>query len=263
MKLMVPFIYQAFVVSLGSRKPRLINLRSETEVFLTKVNESEFPVAFKIKGRDDIHWDGKNLWVLDRHNVYGEEQRVVVFTDVLRNITTNYAGYRFSCFGVDAPFHNFWHLPYGHAGATLRGVNISHERPSMKEVSETLDDIVCREWVCDNREAMVERAHNIASNIRIFDGLMYRPEGEPYYQVVTYGLGNNHGNTALVLDSTFNPKLKGDSFFRVDELREAIEYGTFVARRRGDSNSLPIEGRLLIEILMPDAVQLTPRSGAV
>lgn len=93
----------------------------------------------------------------------------------------------------------------------------------------------------------------------IIDGQTWVECGEPRYCVMTFGLGCNHGGTALMTQYDYNSNIPHDCYFRIDKREEAIEAATETAKGRGDNKSLPIKPSADCKILIPEAVRLNPR----
>ena len=74
----------------------------------------------------------------------------------------------------------------------------------------------------------------------VVDGAWYRPAGEPRYVVQTFGLGANHGGTALFATDHFNTNLGQDCYYNLLAFEAAVAHATRTAQSRGDTQSLPI-----------------------
>ena len=74
----------------------------------------------------------------------------------------------------------------------------------------------------------------------IFNGEIWeRTEWEPCYEVCTFGLGSNHGGTALMLGTAAaGANVENDYIFRADELEAAKTAAEAVALGRGDTESV-------------------------
>lgn len=74
----------------------------------------------------------------------------------------------------------------------------------------------------------------------IFNGEIWeRTEWEPCYEVCTFGLGSNHGGTALMLGTAAaGANVEKDYIFRADELEAAKAAAEAVALGRGDTESV-------------------------
>lgn len=112
----------------------------------------------------------------------------------------------------------------------------------------------------DRREAEREAVAKFEDRI-IVDGFVWKAIGEPYYSVVGYGLGNNHGGSGLHLNFMYGSKLMTSHDFAATELEAAIEGAVDFARGRGDDQSV---NRLRefkgVKVLLPEAFKIVPQS---
>lgn len=119
--------------------------------------------------------------------------------------------------------------------------------------------IEARSWLKDGRdEALVQFESFCADRFVMEDGTVWGVEGEPRYVVQTFGLGHNHGGTAIFLDQHYNGNLAAKCYFRADQRESAIAEAERIAARRGDTKSIPMRSPGNIEILIPEAVRLNP-----
>lgn len=99
------------------------------------------------------------------------------------------------------------------------------------------------------RHLQPEEAGNIRDSIEndhvLIDGEVWATDQEPGYYVTTFGMGGNHGGTALFADSLgrhqTNPadgSAPSDSIFRASELEAAKAKAIEVAMDRGDTESV-------------------------
>jgi len=250
MKLTVPFLYEAIVINPRCRNSVSIVVRDEVDIEIKEVSILHLPIALKVK-KTEYRWDGDNLWDYDYETICGVAPRKVTLDEVVK-YTNDCDLYRWSGNGPAAPFHNFWSkidIDYSHPNI-LRSAWLKDDNVYLKE------EIKVREWLSDNRSEVIEFAKNIASNCQSLDGVMITKTNEPRYVSMTFGLGRNHGGTALMLDSYYNGNIARHAYFRADQLTDAIKYTGYVATRRGDTNYLPIVPHNEIEVLIPEALQL-------
>ena len=93
----------------------------------------------------------------------------------------------------------------------------------------------------------------------LIDGEVWRVAGEPRYVLMTFGLGCNHGGTALMVDNHYNSNIHRERYFRIDQREAAIAATKRVALERGDDQSVPVEPHADFDILISEAVRLCPR----
>lgn len=112
-------------------------------------------------------------------------------------------------------------------------------------------------WICvwEGKQGIMEYLHAWASDTLLVDGQLYRPAGEPRFVVMTFGLSNNHGGTALLCTDYFNPNIRADAYFSLVEKPSADEYAKQVALERGDTKKFSTDPGYAFEVLIPEAVQ--------
>ena len=98
-----------------------------------------------------------------------------------------------------------------------------------------------------------------ASRYLLIDGIVWELAGEPRYVVMTFGLGHNHGGTALMVDEEYNPNVSKDRYFSALNGDAAIAYANQIAERRGDTNNIG-KFKKEIEVLIPQAVKVNPKN---
>jgi hypothetical protein len=95
------------------------------------------------------------------------------------------------------------------------------------------------------------------SQYLIVDGVLYEMViGKPYYIINTFGLGANHGGTALFVSYSTAPKRmikesKGWAF-SINETEKAITTAIEIATNRRDTNYIDIIKRPKIDIKIPE-----------
>lgn len=96
-----------------------------------------------------------------------------------------------------------------------------------------------------------------ASCMLIVDGILYRRCGEPYYDVITFGLGGNYGGTSMFINWAIDRhKQRGWSATDKDRAKKGC---CAIALRRGDTNDVDRIKECQyenIEVLRHDAVKL-------
>ncbi|ELP5898613.1 hypothetical protein QTV49_000487 [Vibrio vulnificus] len=251
--LQVPFVYRAQVIKPRCRKPVEINVSDVIQVEIKCITESDIPVAFRTP-QHETRWFDNSLWGKSFHTVTDEKPVLATLEQVVAN-TNDSSDYKWSSSSPIAPFFNVWHnvrAPWDTGYCT--------PSPWLKDENVMpLDQHVYRELVEDNRDAVVERILKTANSMLSVDGVIYEPECEPMYYLVTFGLGRNHGGTSLSVTTLYNRNIPHRCYFRADQREEALKYATEVAENRGDTESLPFEYKVpVIEILIPEAVQANP-----
>lgn len=104
--------------------------------------------------------------------------------------------------------------------------------------------VVTRFGEYDNYETpkeIVKRLKNEMAQYLIVDGVLYETiVGKPYYTIYTFGLGGNHGGTALFVSYSTAPKRmikesKGMAF-SINDTDKAVAKAVQIATDRGDTN---------------------------
>lgn len=113
-----------------------------------------------------------------------------------------------------------------------------------------------------NKEEALAQFQEKAEQYLIIDGALWQRTGEPRYEICTFGLGHNHGSTALMISTHYNGNKPWDCYYSALEHDKAIADAVETARRRGDTESIPrIESkRYRIDVLDPSAVRLDPKA---
>lgn len=112
-----------------------------------------------------------------------------------------------------------------------------------------------------DRSSCHARCIQKANDYLIISGQVWHTCGEPRYVIATFGLGNNHASTALMIDNHFNENIQWQRYFRADDRKAAVTEALRVATARGDTRSLPdIKASWPIKVLIPEAVQCNPKT---
>lgn len=130
---------------------------------------------------------------------------------------------------------------------------------------ENLRDVFKRYNHCQHVQlgSLEEEANSVykyAKGFLLIDGELYRPCGEPLYNIITFGLGHNHGGTDLFVEYDYNPNISYRNYFNALHRAEAIQYAVEVASARGDTESIPRlqNSEYNIEVLDPTMVHRNP-----
>ena len=234
MKTKILFSYHENVIPPKCRKPRLVRFDDgEFTIEISEVSASDAPVAIRAKGafihRPDksytleYRWWNGRLW--SAKNIDGVEPR----GRTSRQDDWDYPAWPSE---LDLRSENGWQDDY-----TYSLYNRSH----------------------DGREQIHQYLADVAQHHLVIDGVPYRPVGEPRYVVMTFGLGQNHGGTACMMDSFYNSNISKDRYFSLLQRDQAIALATQIATQRGDTKSLPIDPHgPEWEICIPAAIQVNP-----
>ena len=104
---------------------------------------------------------------------------------------------------------------------------------------------------------IVKRLKYEMSQYLIVDGVLYETIiGKPYYSIYTFGLGGNHGGTALFVSYSTAPKRmikesKGMAF-AINDTEKAMTTAIQIASDRRDTNYIEFIKKSKIDIKMPE-----------
>lgn len=101
--------------------------------------------------------------------------------------------------------------------------------------------------------AVVGKAIAAMQKYLIVDGVLYVRASEPRYCIYTFGLGHNHGGTALSVDYRYNPNISKTRYFSALEGEKAVAEANRIAAGRGDTNDV---GRFKADITVYDPSQV-------
>lgn len=265
MIIQVPFIYNALIIKPRCRNLSVVAVKDVVDVEIKEFTSSELPVAFRF-GNTEIRWDGSRLWDFykEEPSLYDKEKKpkIKATASIVKFNTENYGQtYNYSSKGAEAPFHNFWHHSSNYRFYSLNPMHCHHKRFTDEDVF-LKEDVVFRKWVSDSRDAIAQAAVDEALNMVFCDGFLYTVTTEPYYSLMTFGIGNNHGETIVFSDNFFSESrfyddIPIENYFNALQLEEATRYARLVASYRGDSCSIemPLHGHF-IEVLIKEAVKI-------
>lgn len=97
-----------------------------------------------------------------------------------------------------------------------------------------------------------------SSDCLIIDGVFHRVVGEPRYAVLTFGLGNDHEGTSVVVHDWYNANISHTRYFSALHLAAAQEVATAVGFARGDRKKIWLNPSTSIEVLIPEAIKVDP-----
>ena len=111
---------------------------------------------------------------------------------------------------------------------------------------------------CGTYEEKRKHYREQAAKRLIIDNLVWIRCGEPMYEINTFGLGHNHGGTALFVQTEYNPNIGRSRYFNALQADEAVAAMNTIAARRGDTNSVGKYGKM-IDVLIPSCVKRNPQ----
>ena len=131
----------------------------------------------------------------------------------------------------------------------------------------TLDENCTVQMLLDNAKPQIYERYDQArmldiirehfSNLVIYNNTVWKKTSEPVYEIHTFGLGYNHGGTAVMLGKAGS--MLSVSSYRADELDLAIQEATRIAVERKDTKSIEtiesVKDWYFIEVIREDAIQ--------
>lgn len=222
MKLDFTYQYTATIIPPRCRKARQVwKQRTQTLTF-REITSAEAPVAIIERHPGGVADDGGMSEVVNEFRWYGN--RLWVKNSFQRGCGMEYENQTADQFRDD---------PYPH---TLAMPSYDSRRYQSRKDRE----LGFRKW---------------AKSILFIDGIRYEHTEEPRYYIRTFGLGYNHGGTALFAGN----RETGKHTYRIDQFEEAAAEATRTALERGDDKSLPFtEGATRYEIMIPQALRSRP-----
>lgn len=120
------------------------------------------------------------------------------------------------------------------------------------EIADKLHVLCSRDF---SKSEVAMKYQEEADRYLIIDGVVWEKASEPFYYVETFGLGNNHGGTSLLIDR--NGRCT-DYYHTYSALQreEAVNAAIQVALDRGDTDAVPClqKNDRYIEVINPDVV---------
>lgn len=114
-------------------------------------------------------------------------------------------------------------------------------------------------YISDNLFEIVDNMQARANKYISLDGELWKECGEPRYVVNTFGLGHNHGGTAMFIEEFYNSNISSKNYFNAVDRDKAITYAKETAIARGDTDSVKRIGKMEnIEVLIPEFFKVDP-----
>lgn len=114
-------------------------------------------------------------------------------------------------------------------------------------------------YISDNLSEIVDNMQARANKYISLDGELWKECGEPRYVVNTFGLGHNHGGTAMFIEEFYNSNISNKNYFNAVDRDKAITYAKETAIARGDTDSVKCIGKMEnIEVLIPEYFKVDP-----
>lgn len=223
------------------------NLRSRyvkdsVDIYVKELSPDEFPVAFIVHDYKSVNETAKTYYDFNGYSDYR------MFSEEIRT----YNGELYKPVRVThgaAISLNFEPLDYIKK-------HIEEYEPYWKYGEDFTDKSIS---VQNNIEECKKKILAKASCYVIYNGVVWKKCEEPMYEIVTFGLGHNHGGTGFFITQHYNSNIGYKNYFNALEREKAIAYGKSVALKRGDTESVDRIGEYYnIEVLIPEMVKRNP-----
>lgn len=162
-------------------------------------------------------------------------------------------------------FYKFCRASYGAAISTaqtelkyvIADIKSDLYRYSLYEKENLFSDKTV--YISDNLSEIVDNMQARANKYISLDGELWKECGEPRYVVNTFGLGHNHGGTAMFIEEFYNSNISSKNYFNAVDRDKAITYAKETAIARGDTDSVKRIGKMEnIEVLIPEFFKVDP-----
>lgn len=218
-------------------------LKSNVDVDVKELTPEEFPVAFIIHDYKSVSETAKTYYDFEdytEYRMFSEEIRT--YNDKLYSPVRVTHGT-----AISLVFESLDYIKK----------SIEEYEPCWKYGEEFTEKSIVKQ---NNIEECKENIFVKASKYIVCDGVIWEECGEPRYEIVTFGLGHNHGGTGFFITEYYNPNIGWKNYFNALDREKAIAYGKQVATRRGDTKSVDSIGKYdFIEVLMPEMVKCDPQ----
>lgn len=226
------------------RKLRERKVNANTEIEIKELSGMEFPVAFIVHDYQSVYDNARS------YNDFDGNGDFKMFAEEIR--TYNKKLYKVVRITYGSAISGNYYEPLSYIKD-----NIGECAPYWKGGEDFSEESIVKE---SNRNVQEVIFKERAESYIIYDGKVWVECGEPMYNIITFGLGHNHGGTGFFIQYFYNSNIGKNNYFNALERKQAIEYGKKVASNRGDTDSIEGMGdRDIIEVLMPEMVKRNPQ----
>lgn len=232
---------------LPSKRCRVQRTRSQAgsmDVEIQELQESDFPVAFRVHDYQSVYENAKEDKDFRGEGVYR------MFTEEIRTFRDR----------LFKPVR----IRYGAAISTcFMPVKSDYIKNNLVPFPKWFDNEIDffqegKSIITDTDEEIIKKMiQQEALKYIICDNKIWEECNEPVYEILTFGLGGNHGGTGFLI--RYRKNGYGYGVFNALQREEAIAYGKKTALERGNTNN--VEGmaeKNIIEVLMPAMVKISP-----
>lgn len=254
MKIGITFEFLQYVLpTKRHRKPRYRKMVTCSDIQVNGISEKEFPLVLRTHTYSSLVRGARTY-----EEVRDGESTFELVTDDYRLYNGNlYKAERISYGSVvsDAYIDPYERLRNCMEYAARNAFSYPHD---MEEFAYNgVEPVV----IGDNRAEVEKAMQEKADSMLIFDNKSWSIVDEPVYEIITFGLGHNHGGTGFFVSNGYNPNISAKNYFNALQRDEAIAYADETARRRGDTKDVGkfADGEW-IEVIRPEAVRANPAS---
>lgn len=123
-------------------------------------------------------------------------------------------------------------------------------------------DLFCVHKETQTRAEQEKLIQEWVTRFLLIDGVLYQNTPEPCYEIMTFGLGKNHGGTSVFITDSSNHN--SNECFNLLESDLFLQRATEIALEREDNQSLPfVAPGPLFEVLLPEAIQVASKAKTV
>lgn len=235
-KVAVPYCYEAEAIMPRGRIPRPVTIQSPSPLVVSvpAITSADAPCAFVLHS-------SKYKQVGDQYRSFDVAKKILAFDDRLwlPALTPSRSD-------SDAPM----------TIAQLQQKLSDGPVPWRTTYAIALNQV--RKIVTSSESERVREIQALASQYLLIDDTLFTTCSEPCFAIATFGLGHNHGGTALFAEMEYNSNINRSRYFRADQRAEAIAAAEKIALARGDTQSVPILPIGDIEVFLPACVHRHP-----
>lgn len=213
-------IKEQFLPNKRCRKERCRYMRNEYEGEITELKEDSFKLAMAVEDYKEAeelrYYDGKLWRAIKASNLICHAEGWATIDNL-----------------INCEISNARYAKYDQHDQFIDGISVvtADDSDSVKELLKSR----CQQYI-------------------LFDGKFWQQCGEPMYVVMTFGLGHNHGGTALMIDYYYNDNITKHRYYNALHREEAIKAAKEIAIRRGDTESVDRIGKYYNIIVYDESV---------
>ena len=143
---------------------------------------------------------------------------------------------------------------------TLSRYSRYHAKKAWYDLTPCTAEFLSRQLIPSRYEIGTFQSDTAKIEFLISDGQLYEKANEPMYAIFTFGFGNNHASTALMIENSYNHNIPSSRYYAANQREEAIARAKEIALARGDTESIhDIEEALAIHVHDNKYVKANPQ----